>query len=232
MKPASRTRVKICGITRIDDALAAANAGADAIGLVFWRGTPRKVEFEQARAIAAAVPAFVTVVGLFVDPQPAEVHATLDAVPLDILQFHGNEPQALCASFARPYIKAVAVRPDVDLLQYAARYRDARAVLFDAFEPGGMPGGTGRTLDWGAVVTRLEAGLAQPLILSGGLAPHNVGGATGHCGRGESTYRAAWKRAATTADRTEASRTRRRSPRSSEECVVQMANVRGCDADG
>lgn len=177
MKPASRTRVKICGITRIEDALAAANAGADAIGLVFWRGTPRKVEFEQARAIAAAVPAFVTVVGLFVDPQPAEVHATLDAVPLDILQFHGNEPQALCASFARPYIKAVAVRPDVDLLQYAARYRDARAVLFDAFEPGGMPGGTGRTLDWGAVVTRLEAGLAQPLILSGGLAPHNVGGA-------------------------------------------------------
>jgi phosphoribosylanthranilate isomerase len=177
MKRASRTRVKICGITRIDDALAAANAGADAIGLVFWPGTPRKVEFEQARAIAAAVPAFVTVVGLFVDPQPGEVRATLDAVALDVLQFHGAEPQALCASFARPYIKAVPVRPDVDLLQYASRYRDARGLLFDAFEPGGMPGGTGRTFDWQAVATRLDAGLAQPLILSGGLAPHNVGAA-------------------------------------------------------
>ena len=176
-KRASRTRVKICGITRVGDALAASNAGADAIGLVFWPGTARKVEFEQARAIAAAVPAFVTVVGLFVDPQPDEVRAALDAVALDVLQFHGDEPQALCASFARPYIKAVAVRPDVDLLQYAARYRDARAVLFDAFEPGGMPGGTGRTFDWRAVATRLDAGLAQPLILSGGLAPHNVGGA-------------------------------------------------------
>jgi phosphoribosylanthranilate isomerase len=177
MKLASRTRVKICGITRVDDALAASSAGADAIGLVFWPGTPRKVEFEQARAIAAAVPAFVTVVGLFVDPQPAEVHATLDAVPLDILQFHGDEPQALCASFTRPYIKAVPVRQDVDLLQYASRYRDARGLLFDAFEPGGMPGGTGRTFDWQALATRLEAGLAQPLILSGGLAPHNVGAA-------------------------------------------------------
>ena len=113
MKPAPRTRVKICGITRIDDALAAANAGADAIGLVFWPGTPRKVEFEQARAIAAAVPAFVTIVGLFVDPQPAAVRAAVDAVPLDVLQFHGDEPQALCASFARPYIKAVPVRQDV-----------------------------------------------------------------------------------------------------------------------
>jgi phosphoribosylanthranilate isomerase len=177
MQRPTRTRVKICGITRIDDALAASNAGADAIGLVFWPGTPRKVEFEQARVIAAAVPAFVTVVGLFVDPSPAEVRATLDAVPLDILQFHGDEPQALCASFGRPYIKAVPVRADVDLLQYASRYRDARSLLFDAFEPGGMPGGTGRTFDWKGLATRLDAGLAQPLILSGGLGPHNVGAA-------------------------------------------------------
>jgi phosphoribosylanthranilate isomerase len=177
MKPAARTRVKICGITRIDDALAAAHAGADAIGLVFWPGTPRKVEFEQARAIAAAVPAFVTVVGLFVDPQPEAVRAAVDAAALDLLQFHGDEPQALCASFARPYIKAVPVRPEVDLLQYASRYRDARGMLFDAFEPGGMPGGTGRTFDWQALAARLDAGLAQPLMLSGGLAPHNVGAA-------------------------------------------------------
>jgi phosphoribosylanthranilate isomerase len=177
MKPASRTRVKICGITRIDDALAAANAGADAIGLVFWPGTPRKVEFEQARAIAAALPAFVTIVGLFVDPQPAAVRAAVDAAALDVLQFHGDEPQALCASFARPYIKAVPVRQDVDLLQYASRYRDARSLLFDAFVPGGMPGGTGRTFDWQALATRLDAELARPLILSGGLTPHNVGAA-------------------------------------------------------
>ncbi len=177
MKPASRTRVKICGITRIDDALAAANAGADAIGLVFWPGTPRSVEFEQARAIAAALPAFVTVVGLFVDPQPAEVRAALDAVPLDVLQFHGDEPQALCASFGRPYIKAVPVRPGVDLLQYASRYRDARSLLFDAFVAGRDAGGTGRTFDWKALATRLDAGLARPLILSGGLEPHNVGAA-------------------------------------------------------
>ncbi len=177
MEPALRTRVKICGITRIDDARAAANAGADAIGMIFWPGTPRRVEFEQARAIAAALPAFVTVVGLFVDPQPADVRAALDAVALDVLQFHGDEPQALCASFGRPYIKAVPVRPDVDLIQYASRYRDARGILFDAFEPGGMPGGTGRTFDWNKLASRVAAGFSQPLILSGGLKPHNVGAA-------------------------------------------------------
>jgi phosphoribosylanthranilate isomerase len=177
MKPSSRTRVKICGITRIDDALAAANAGADAIGLIFWPGTPRRVEFDQARAIAAALPAFVTVVGLFVDPQPAAVHAALDAVALDVLQFHGDEPQALCAGFGRPYIKAVPVRPDLDLLQYASRYGDARALLFDAFQPDGMPGGMGRTFDWNALASRLARGIARPLIISGGLTAHNVGAA-------------------------------------------------------
>lgn len=175
MQSTARTRVKICGITRIDDALAAARAGADAIGLVFWPGTPRRVEFEQARAIVAALPPYVTTVGLFVDPEPAAVRAALDAVALDVLQFHGNEPQALCAGFARPYIKAVPVRTGVDLLQYAARYRDARGMLFDAFEPGGMPGGTGRTFDWQALAAQLDGRLAQPLVLSGGLTPSNVG---------------------------------------------------------
>lgn len=177
MEPAARTRVKICGITRIDDALAAADAGADAIGLVFWPGTPRRVEFEQARAIAAALPPFVTIVGLFVDPQPAAVRAALDAVALDVLQFHGDEPQPLCASFGRPYVKAVPVRPEVDLLQYASGYRDASGILFDAFEPGGMPGGTGRSFDWNMLATRLPGGLARPLVLSGGLTPRNVGAA-------------------------------------------------------
>ena len=171
------TRVKICGVTNVEDALLAAELGASAIGLVFWPGTPRRVEFEQAIAIASALPAFVSIVGLFVDPQPAEVRAALDAVALDILQFHGDEPQALCASFGRRYIKAVPVRPDVDLLQYASRYPDARGMLFDAFEPGGMPGGTGRTFDWQALAMRLDVGLAQAVVLSGGLTPHNVGSA-------------------------------------------------------
>src|SRR5271169_5125644 len=126
-----RTRVKICGITRVEDAIAAAHAGADAIGLVFWSGTPRCVTFGQARAIVAALPAFVTVVGLFVDPQAEAVRAALAAVPLDVLQFHGDESPELCASFGRPYLKAVPVRPGADLLQYTARFDAAQGLLFD-----------------------------------------------------------------------------------------------------
>jgi len=166
-----RTRVKICGITRIEDGIAAARAGADAIGLVFWSGTPRCVSFDQARAIAAALPAFVTVVGLFVDPAPDAVRAALADVPLDLLQFHGDESPDLCAGFGRPYIKAVSVKPGVNLLQYASRYSGARALLLDAFQPGGLPGGTGTTFDWNEV----PGGLARPMILSGGLTPENVG---------------------------------------------------------
>ncbi len=143
-----RTRVKICGITRVEDGIAAAQAGADAIGLVFWSGTPRCVNHEQARAIVAALPAFVSVVGLFVDPQPEAVQAVLAAVPLDMLQFHGDERPEFCARFGRPYIKAVPVRAGVDLLQYAARFDTAHGLLFDAFQPGGLPGGTGTTFDW------------------------------------------------------------------------------------
>jgi phosphoribosylanthranilate isomerase len=168
-----RTRVKICGITRIEDGMAAARAGADAIGLVFWAGTPRCVSLDQARAIAAALPAFVTVVGLFVDPAPDVVRAALAEVPLDLLQFHGDEPPDLCASFGRPYIKAVSVKPGVDLLQYTSRYSGARALLLDAFQPGGLPGGTGTTFDWNEV----PGGLPRPMILSGGLTPQNVGAA-------------------------------------------------------
>ena len=177
MQPAPRTRVKICGITRVGDALVAAQAGADAIGLNFWPGTPRRVDPATAREITDALPAFVTVVGLFVDPRPEAVHAAISAVPLDALQFHGHEPRDLCASFGKPYVKAIPVRPDIDLLQYAARYHDARALLCDAFEPGGMPGGTGRTFDWSALAARLAGGFSRPLVLSGGLTPQNVGAA-------------------------------------------------------
>src|SRR5208282_3918647 len=172
-----RTRVKICGITRVEDGIAAAHAGADAIGLVFWSGTPRCVTLGQARTIAAALPAFVAVVGLFVDPQPEAVRAALAAVPLDVLQFHGDERPELCASFGRPYLKAVPVRPGTDLLQYAARFDAAQGLLFDAFQPGGLPGGTGKTFDWAQLPPQLTERTTRRLILSGGLTPRNVAAA-------------------------------------------------------
>jgi len=165
-----RTRVKICGITRVDDGLAAARAGADAIGLVFWRGTPRLVELAQARAIVAALPPFVTTVGLFVDPQPEEVRQALAAVPLGLLQFHGAEPPAFCRSFGLPYLKAIAVSGQAGLLESAAIYGDAAGILLDAPPAEGLPGGTGRIFDWSLV----PAGLARPLVLGGGLDAGNV----------------------------------------------------------
>jgi phosphoribosylanthranilate isomerase len=172
-----RTRVKICGITRVEDGIAAAAAGADAIGLVFWPGSPRCVREDEARSIVAALPAFVTVVGLFFDPNPDEVRGALAAVPLDVLQFHGDEAPALCTSFGRPYIKAVPVRPEINLLQYAARYPAALALLFDAFQPGGLPGGTGTTFDWARLPQPLTDPMSRRLILSGGLTEHNVASA-------------------------------------------------------
>lgn len=171
-----RTRVKICGITRVADGLAAAHAGADAIGLVFWRGTPRVVELAQAQAIAAALPPFVTRVGLFVDPAAGEVRAALDAVPLDALQFHGREPAPFCASFGRPWLKAIHVREGVDLLECAVAHAGATGLLFDTFAPGDLPGGTGRSFDWSRL-TAVQARLPAPVILSGGLEPGNVGDA-------------------------------------------------------
>jgi phosphoribosylanthranilate isomerase len=172
-----RTRVKICGITRVADALAAADAGADAIGLVFWPGTPRCVEIPRAREIADALPPFVTKVALFVDPNPADVRSVLDAVPIDVLQFHGDEPRSLCSAFARPYLKAVQVRDGVDLVEYASRYGDASGLLFDTFRAGAMPGGTGHTFDWSRISPAVRAVLRAPVILSGGLDPANVGDA-------------------------------------------------------
>ena len=166
-----RTRVKICGITRVEDALAAARAGADAIGFVFWRGTPRFVDHGLARSIAAALPPFVSIVGLFVDPAADEVRSALGAVPLSILQFHGREPAALCRSFGRPYLKAIPVGPGTDLLESVSLYGDAAGILLDAPPADGLPGGTGRTFDW----DRLRAPLPLPLVLSGGLDAANVG---------------------------------------------------------
>jgi phosphoribosylanthranilate isomerase len=169
-----RTRVKICGITRVADALAASNAGADAIGLNFWSGTPRFVEVGRAREIADALPAFVTRVALFVDPEPAQVRAILDAVPVDVLQFHGAEAPDLCRSFGRPYIKAVHMKDGVDLLEYASLYEDAAGLVFDSYWPADLPGGTGRAFDWSRLSPDVRAKLPAPVILSGGLDPDNV----------------------------------------------------------
>lgn len=163
------TRVKICGITRNEDALACAHAGADAIGLVFYPPSPRHVSVAQAAAIACVLPPFVTTVGLFVNPTASEVAAVLRDLRLDVLQFHGDEPADFCASFGVPYLKAVRVKAGVDLVQYAFRYREAQGLLLDAYVEG-TPGGTGQAFDWGLI----PAELPLPVILSGGLEPGNV----------------------------------------------------------
>jgi len=164
-----RTRVKICGITRVDDAREAVCLGADAIGLVFHPPSPRHVNLRQAREIRAVVPAFVTVVGLFVDAEPERVREAVAAVPLDLLQFHGAEPPEYCRSHGRPYMKAVRMREGVDLLLECARYGDAAALLVDTYRPG-VAGGTGETFDW----SRIPRDLGLPLVLAGGLDPGNV----------------------------------------------------------
>lgn len=162
-------RSKICGITRVEDALAAAEAGADAIGLVFYAKSPRAVSVQQARAIIAALPPFVTSVGLFVDASRCELGEILDAVPLDLLQFHGDETPAECDSYGRPYIKALRVKPGDDIAAQVALYASARGVLLDTYVPG-IPGGTGEAFDWSLV----PADLRKPVILAGGLTTANV----------------------------------------------------------
>lgn len=162
-------RSKICGITRIEDALAAAEAGADAIGLVFYAKSPRAVSIQQARDIIAALPAFVTTVGLFVNASRGELSEILDAVALDLLQFHGDETPADCESFHRPYIKALRVQPSDDIALLAAPYASARGILLDTYVSG-VPGGTGAAFDWSLV----PHDLSQPVILAGGLSADNV----------------------------------------------------------
>ncbi len=165
----SVVRSKICGITRVEDALAAAEAGADAIGLVFYAGSPRAVTVRQARTILAALPPFVTSVGLFVDMPRAELEAILAVLPLDLLQFHGDETPADCAGYSRSYIKALRVKSGDDIAAQVERYGDAAGILLDTFVPG-VPGGTGEAFDWSLV----PAGLKKPIILAGGLTPDNV----------------------------------------------------------
>lgn len=163
------TRVKICGITRVEDAKAAANAGADAIGLVFDRRSPRCVEIERAAAIARELPPFVTLVGLFVDATSARVEEVLRDVRLTLLQFHGDEAPEQCSRYGRPYIKAIRMRDGVDLTHEAARYADASGLLLDSFVAD-QAGGSGTTFDWG----RVPRDLSKPIVLAGGLTVDNV----------------------------------------------------------
>ncbi|MEL0168051.1 MAG: phosphoribosylanthranilate isomerase [Pseudomonadaceae bacterium] len=162
-------RIKICGITRVEDALAAAEAGADAIGLVFYAPSPRSVDASQAAHIVAALPPFVTTVGLFVDAEPDYVREVLSQVPLDVLQFHGDETDEYCRQFGRPFLKAVRVQSAEQLTDVAARWPGASGILLDSYKPG-VPGGTGEVFDW-----RLVPGNRDwNLVLAGGLTADNV----------------------------------------------------------
>ncbi len=162
-------RSKICGITRLEDALAAIEVGADAIGFVFYAKSPRAVTAEQARAIIAALPPFVTTVGLVVDMPRAELSVLLQTVPLDLLQFHGDETAADCAGYARPYIKALRVQAGDDVGAMIALYPEASGILLDTFVAG-VPGGTGEAFDWDLVPVQSP----KPIILAGGLTAENV----------------------------------------------------------
>jgi phosphoribosylanthranilate isomerase len=165
----TRTRVKICGITRVADAAAVVQCGADALGLVFHPDSPRYVDLAQARQIAASVSPFVTVVGLFVNTAPDAIRHIIANVPLGLLQFHGDEENALCNSFGLPFIKSIAMREGIDVLFLMEQYPDAKGFLLDAWQPQTYGGG-GETFDWKI----LPESSPRPLILAGGLTPENV----------------------------------------------------------
>lgn len=165
----ARTRVKICGITSVEDALMAVESGADAIGLVFYEPSPRYVEIAQARAIAQALPAFITKTALFVNPEQEYVQSVLENVPIDLLQFHGDERPEFCEQFHKTYIKAIRMQEETDLNHVCEQYAGSAGVLLDAYVEG-VPGGTGEQFDWSWVPMTLT----KPIILAGGLNAENV----------------------------------------------------------
>ncbi len=167
-----RTRVKICGLTSPDDALLAADCGADAIGLVFYSKSARAVTAAQALDICRSLPAFVTTVGLFVNPEEEEVRTVLKHVHLDCLQFHGDESAAFCASFGIPYMKAIRVRPELDLLEEIAKYSTSSAILLDSYDKNSA-GGTGIAFDW-RIARRCVQEARVKIVLAGGLTAINV----------------------------------------------------------
>lgn len=168
----SPTRIKICGITRPEDARSAVNCGADAIGLVFYAKSPRAVSVEQAREIAASVPPFVTLVSLFVNAEPETVVDVVEQLPIGLIQFHGDESASYCRQFGRPWIKALRVRQEMDVASECGDYQGASGILLDAWQDG-VPGGTGKTFDW----TLASQELPLPMVLAGGLNDANVGDA-------------------------------------------------------
>jgi phosphoribosylanthranilate isomerase len=164
-----RTRIKICGITRVQDGLEAVRLGADAIGLVFYPPSPRAVTIEQAQAITSQLPPFVSVVGLFVDETRERIEQVVQEVPLDLLQFHGEEPPSACSGFQRPWIKAIRMREDIDLLEIEQAYSAASGLLLDTYRKG-VPGGTGAAFDWQKIPDQMRS----RITLAGGLEPGNV----------------------------------------------------------
>lgn len=170
MTAPGRTRIKFCGFTRHEDVDQAVALGVDALGFVMWPRSARGIDPDALAALAAPVPAFVTRVGLFVNPDVALVEACLPH--LDLIQFHGDEPADFCAQFDRPWIKALRMRDNLDLHQAAQQYAAAQALLLDAYRPG-VPGGTGETFDW----SRIPAALQKPVILAGGLTVENIAAA-------------------------------------------------------
>jgi len=165
----SRTRIKVCGLCTLADAEHAVIAGADAIGMVFYSKSPRYISIADAQEIVSRMPPFASTVGLFVNSSCEAVHDIISEVPLDLLQFHGDEDEEFCNSFKRPYIKAVRVKADTDLLQICHQYTSARGILLDSYKKG-TPGGTGETFDWSMIPRKLPL----PLVLAGGLDANNV----------------------------------------------------------
>ena len=164
-----RTRVKICGFTQVKDAVAAANLGVDAIGLVFYPPSPRHVSIERAKEIVEALPAFVSVVALFVDEQESQIREVLSHVSIDCIQFHGDESVEACRVYNKPYLKAIRMKPGLDIMEIARQYDDASALLLDAYHPG-IKGGSGSQFDWDLIPEQCPL----PVILAGGLQVDNV----------------------------------------------------------
>lgn len=164
-----RTRVKICGFTRVEDAVYAAKLGVDAIGLVFYPPSPRHVSIEKAVEIVKAIPAFVSIVALFSDADEAFIRKVLAKVPIDCIQFHGDESAERCRIYEKPYMKAVRMQRHVDVAAVAEQYHDASALLLDAYQPG-IKGGSGHCFDWSLIPRHCNL----PIVLAGGLTPENA----------------------------------------------------------
>jgi len=169
MGQSMRTRVKICGFTQVQDAVEAANLGVDAIGLVFYPPSPRHVSIDTAIEIVNALPAFVTVVALFVDEQEAQIREVLSKVSIDCLQFHGDESAEACELYNKPYMKAVRVKPELDIMDIASQYKKATAILLDAYHPG-IKGGSGSQFDWNLI----PENCSLAVVLAGGLQVDNA----------------------------------------------------------